>query len=153
MVWLAVGWGLRPLGAMAQRLKDRDPDNLAPLLLAMLVVDPPLLRALAPLYRGVGLPRMLLVWDRAHVGAASQWAPAQPCGLVRESAPERQLRWALRQIGNCPAPSFGQGPCTWCPLRGTLQPPSLPLSPRERCVFERLGRAAWATSASPTSWA
>lgn len=107
---------------------------------AVLVVDPPLLRALAPLYRGVGLPRMLLVWDRAHAGAASQWAPAQPCGLVRESAPERQLRWALRQIGNCPAPSFGQGPCTWCPLRGTLQPPSLPLSPRERCVFESLGR-------------
>ena len=36
MVWLAVGWGLRPLGAVAQRLKDRDPDNLAPLLLAPL---------------------------------------------------------------------------------------------------------------------
>lgn len=36
MVWLAVGWGLRPLGLVAQRLKDRDPDNLAPLLLAPL---------------------------------------------------------------------------------------------------------------------
>lgn len=31
LVWLAIGWGLRPLGRMVQRLKQRDPDNLSPL--------------------------------------------------------------------------------------------------------------------------
>ncbi len=36
LIWLAVGWGLRPLADMAQLLKRRDPDNLAPLLLAPL---------------------------------------------------------------------------------------------------------------------
>lgn len=36
LIWLAVGWGLRPLARMAQLLKSRDPDNLAPLLLAPL---------------------------------------------------------------------------------------------------------------------
>jgi two-component system sensor histidine kinase QseC len=36
LIWLAVGWGLRPLAHMAQLLKNRDPDNLAPLLLAPL---------------------------------------------------------------------------------------------------------------------
>ncbi len=34
LVWLAVGWGLRPLGRMVQLLKTRDPNNLSPLLLA-----------------------------------------------------------------------------------------------------------------------
>ncbi|MCP9339362.1 ATP-binding protein [Stutzerimonas xanthomarina] len=36
LIWLAVGWGLRPLAHMAQLLKSRAPDNLAPLLLAPL---------------------------------------------------------------------------------------------------------------------
>ena len=36
LIWLAVGWGLRPLARMAQLLKSRDPNNLAPLLLAPL---------------------------------------------------------------------------------------------------------------------
>jgi len=36
LIWLAVGWGLRPLARMAQLLKSRDPHNLAPLLLAPL---------------------------------------------------------------------------------------------------------------------
>jgi len=36
LIWLAVGWGLRPLAHMAQLLKNRDPNNLAPLLLAPL---------------------------------------------------------------------------------------------------------------------
>jgi len=36
LVWLAVGWGLRPLQGMAQVLKSRDPDNLSPLLLERL---------------------------------------------------------------------------------------------------------------------
>ncbi|HAB64876.1 MAG TPA: two-component sensor histidine kinase [Pseudomonas sp.] len=36
LIWLAVGLGLRPLAHMAQLLKNRDPENLAPLLLAPL---------------------------------------------------------------------------------------------------------------------
>ncbi|MCF7201636.1 ATP-binding protein [Pseudomonas oligotrophica] len=36
LLWVAVGWSLRPLARMAQLLKSRAPDNLAPLLLAPL---------------------------------------------------------------------------------------------------------------------
>lgn len=39
MVWLAVGWGLRPLGAMVQMLKSRQPDSLQPLTLAPLPAE------------------------------------------------------------------------------------------------------------------
>ena len=31
LVWLAIGWGLRPLRLMVRRLKRRDPDKLSPL--------------------------------------------------------------------------------------------------------------------------
>lgn len=31
LVWLAIGWGLRPLGRMVHVLKSRDPDTLTPL--------------------------------------------------------------------------------------------------------------------------
>ncbi|AVR90231.1 ATP-binding protein [Thauera aromatica] len=36
LVWLAVGWGLRPLARMVRLLKARDPGNLSPLVLAPL---------------------------------------------------------------------------------------------------------------------
>ncbi len=39
LIWLAIGWGLRPLGRMVQLLKTRDPDNLAPLVLAPLPLE------------------------------------------------------------------------------------------------------------------
>ena len=39
LIWLAVGWGLRPLEQIAQLLKSRDPDNLSPLLLAPLPLE------------------------------------------------------------------------------------------------------------------
>ena len=52
LIWLAVGWGLRPLARMALLLKSRDPDNLAPLLLA------PLPRELEPV--AASLNRLLL---------------------------------------------------------------------------------------------
>ncbi len=52
LIWLAVGWGLRPLARMAQLLRTRDPDNLTPLLLA------PLPRELEPV--AASLNRLLL---------------------------------------------------------------------------------------------
>lgn len=39
LVWLAIGLGLRPLARMAQLLKSRDADNLAPLLLEPLPAE------------------------------------------------------------------------------------------------------------------
>lgn len=43
LVWLAIGWGLAPLAAMANLIKSRAPDNLAPLWLT------PLPRELEPM--------------------------------------------------------------------------------------------------------
>ncbi|MGV8844253.1 MAG: ATP-binding protein [Pseudomonas sp.] len=39
LVWLAVGWGLRPLQKMVELIKARAPDNLAPLLMASLPTE------------------------------------------------------------------------------------------------------------------
>nr|WP_298139033.1 ATP-binding protein [uncultured Pseudomonas sp.] len=52
LVWLAVGWGLRPLQRMAELIKARAPDNLAPLLLS------PLPAELEPM--GAALNRLLM---------------------------------------------------------------------------------------------
>ncbi|MGV6477407.1 ATP-binding protein [Azotobacter vinelandii] len=52
LVWLAIGWGLRPLERMVGLIRARDPDNLAPLLLA------PLPRELEPVV--AALNRLLL---------------------------------------------------------------------------------------------
>lgn len=52
LVWLAVGWGLRPLQRMADLIKARAPDNLTPLLLS------PLPAELEPM--GAALNRLLM---------------------------------------------------------------------------------------------
>lgn len=52
LVWLAIGWGLRPLQRMAELIKSRAPDNLAPLLLEPLPVE------LEPM--GAALNRLLM---------------------------------------------------------------------------------------------
>jgi two-component system sensor histidine kinase QseC len=52
LVWLAIGWGLRPLRRMAESIKARDPDNLAPLIFEPLPLE------LAPM--GAALNRLLL---------------------------------------------------------------------------------------------
>lgn len=52
LVWLAIGWGLRPLQRMAELIKSRAPDNLAPLLLE------PLPAELEPM--GAALNRLLM---------------------------------------------------------------------------------------------
>ena len=51
LVWLAIGWGLHPLRRMAEAIKARAPDNLAPLLLG------PLPQELEPM--GAALNRLL----------------------------------------------------------------------------------------------
>ncbi|WP_339081614.1 ATP-binding protein [Pseudomonas sp. TMP9] len=52
LVWLAIGWGLRPLQRMAELIKSRAPDNLAPLILE------PLPTELEPM--GAALNRLLM---------------------------------------------------------------------------------------------
>lgn len=52
LVWLAIGWGLRPLRRMAESIKARAPDNLAPLVFGPLPLE------LEPM--GAALNRLLL---------------------------------------------------------------------------------------------
>jgi two-component system, OmpR family, sensor histidine kinase QseC len=52
LVWLAIGWGLRPLQRMAELIKSRAPDNLAPLILEPLPIE------LEPM--GAALNRLLM---------------------------------------------------------------------------------------------
>lgn len=52
LLWLAVGWGLQPLQRMAESIRGRAPDNLAPLIFG------PLPRELEPM--GAALNRLLM---------------------------------------------------------------------------------------------
>ncbi len=69
LVWLAVGWGLRPLQRMAQLLKSRDPDNLSPLVLPRLPDE--LEPAVASLNRLLGQVAELLDRERRFLSYAA----------------------------------------------------------------------------------
>ncbi|WP_192035609.1 ATP-binding protein [Halomonas sp. YLGW01] len=70
LLWWAIGWGLRPLSRMAQQIRERDPHNLKPLMLA------PLPRELAPItgalnrlleqIRGLRTREKRFIADAAH---------------------------------------------------------------------------------------
>lgn len=105
----------------------------------VLVLDQDLANAVAGRSRVLHHPRVLLLSNRQHVGTEPACGSDCACGLVPDSAPLRHIRAALKIIGSCGSAKLGDGYCTSCPLRGSLRPPPLPLSSREREVFLRIG--------------
>lgn len=105
----------------------------------VLVLDQDLAETVGPRCRPGHQPRVLLLSNRHHVGADAPCGEDCACGLVPDSAPLRHIRAALKIIGSCSSARLGGGYCTSCPLRGSLRPPPLPLSSREREVFLRIG--------------
>lgn len=80
------------------------------------------------------VPRVLLLSPHDHAG--EEGSLAETCALSRETDSIDALTATLRRIADCAQPRTGAGICARCSLRASFQPPDLPLSPREREVFE-----------------
>lgn len=81
-------------------------------------------------------PRVLLLSPHAYAGEED--SPTHTCAFSSETDPFDKLTETLRRIADCGQPRIGSGFCAACTLKASFQPPDLPLSPREREVFERI---------------
>jgi len=85
-------------------------------------------------------PRVLLFSPRRHIGLDAACAMDCACGFLRERAPLKHIRVVARIVASCDVPAAGKSKrCQTCPLRPSLEPAALPLSPREQEVFARIG--------------
>jgi DNA-binding NarL/FixJ family response regulator len=85
-------------------------------------------------------PRILLFSPRRHIGLDAACAMDCACGFLRERAPLKHIKVVARIVARCDVPAAGKSHrCQTCPLRPTLEPAPLPLSPREVEVFARVG--------------
>ena len=107
----------------------------------VMFVDRELLAALRP-GRGEALPtaRLVVVSARAHRGEECITGIEKACGMLHERLPPGDLRELVAIAAQCRLRTSGADACEECPLRLTLCPPELPLSPREYDVFVRIGR-------------
>lgn len=101
----------------------------------------PALLVLASEFRAVlkrirRVPRVLLLSPHEHAGEEGSFA--ETCAFSSETDSIDSLTITLRGIADCAQPRTGAGMCARCSLRASVQPPDLPLSPRERAVFERI---------------
>lgn len=87
-------------------------------------------------------PRRIIVVSSRHAPVdVLQWAPSNLCAWLRLHSDEAQVGRLLDSLHDCDTPREGRSlRCSTCPLPGTLRPTALPLSVRERAVFELIGR-------------
>lgn len=104
----------------------------------VVLIDPDLL--LDPAGAGLPTARVGLLWRFSHRG--NQPLPPAPalCGLLRHTADADEVDAALDALGQCQQGCAGQSCCRQCPLQGSLRAASLPLSPREQEVLDRIGQ-------------
>lgn len=103
------------------------------------VVDQELVGEIRALNRDTYRPRVLIISAMKHMGTEPACGSDCACGFIRDRAPIRHVRSALRIIGACASEQLGGGYCASCPLRSSIGLPRLPLSEREYAVFERIG--------------
>lgn len=105
----------------------------------VVIADPQWLPALGGSLRSGYTERLFLLSSRAHLGALRPMADVHACGFCSEKAAPRHLKVTIGMVVGCGA-RFGEGYCSSCPLRSTLDPPALPLSERELYVFQAIAR-------------
>ncbi len=89
--------------------------------------------------RSIRLPRVLVVGRGKHAGTRRAFDAQDSCGYLGEREAVQTLVRIVQEIARCPLPRAGTSSCAHCPLPRTFRLPSLPLSPREQAVFERIG--------------
>lgn len=85
------------------------------------------------------LPRVLVLSDGRYAAAEVLRCKSNVCGYGYRGTPLEQLSTLLRTIAHCSLPRPGSECCVRCPARQSLHRPVLPLSKREREVFEHIG--------------
>jgi len=80
--------------------------------------------------------RTLLLARHRHVGMLALPGLQRSCGCLRVQSDQAEVLQVLRIIAECERPQASPKQCVACPLRRSLQPPLLPLTPRERQVFD-----------------
>ena len=88
--------------------------------------------------RLMGRTRVFLLSAHHHM-ALSRDACDRLCGMVGIYAPREELIARLRTVVHCSLQHPDGAWCMACPLRNSLVRPPLPLSEREREVFEHIG--------------
>lgn len=125
--------------ALLAVLADREP--------TVLLVDSSMLESLPGLWHSKSAMRVLLLGIRPYLGIESASVQQFACGYINERDAASDVFDALEVVASCdlPQPLSGAYRCETCPLRRTLQVPSLPLSDREYDVFLRIGRGQGTT--------
>jgi two-component system, NarL family, nitrate/nitrite response regulator NarL len=83
--------------------------------------------------------RVLLFSSQRHVGTRLACAEGCACAHVRVQDSFQHLRVMLQTLALCPNARIGKIACANCPAKATTRLPQLPLTQRERQVFERIG--------------
>lgn len=106
----------------------------------LVLVDPAQAAALGDSLRGAH--RILVVTAREHAGEQPLAGRAWACGMLSEACDEAATGALLGEVAHCRQPGFDPARCAGCSALHTWRPAPLPLSPREREIFRRIGAGA-----------
>jgi len=106
----------------------------------VVVAETHLLQRLGQLIdRAVRRPRVLALSDRRYAAVDDGCRDEGVCGAAYRSTPLKQVLALVRTVLDCKQSSPDPRRCMDCPATKSLDRPALPLSAREREVFERIG--------------
>ena len=115
-------------------------DSIARGSLSILVLDVELAPQVVPaLSQQCRKPKLIMVSERRHAGAALPTYAENACGFFPARAPESHLKYFLGLMIDCERRAPGADACRNCPVPRSLKPKNLPLTRREAEIFRLLG--------------
>jgi len=82
------------------------------------------------------LPRVLVFAPNGHAPRDLECAESCACGYVSLDTPMERLKPFVEFVARCPLRNARYAQCALCPAQTTLGAPELPITSREREVFE-----------------